>query len=93
MFERYLGHRPEIDEAVWKSERATGNRNRAIAYLLLSRGIIEDRVEETLDVYFAQCSVLVSVSDLATIGATIANSGVHPVTGEQIVSPESPATC
>jgi glutaminase len=87
MFERYLGRRPEIDEAVWKSERATGNHNRAIAYLLLSHGIVEDRVEETLDVYFAQCSVLVSALDLATIGATIANNGVHPTTGEQIVSP------
>jgi len=87
MFGQYLGRRPEIDEAVWKSERATGNHNRAIAYLLLSHGIIEDRVEETLDVYFAQCSVLVSARDLAMVGATIANSGVHPVTGEQIVSP------
>ena len=87
MFGRYLGRRPTIDQDVWKSEQATGNRNRAIAYLLLSQGIVEDRVEETLDVYFAQCSVLVSVVDLATIGATIANSGVHPATGEQIVSP------
>lgn len=87
MFERYLGRRPDIDEAVCNSERATGNHNRAIAYLLLSQGILQDRVEETLDVYFAQCSVLVSVLDLATIGATIANSGVHPTTGEQIVSP------
>ncbi|MFT6762536.1 MAG: glutaminase [Candidatus Aldehydirespiratoraceae bacterium] len=85
MFESYLGRRPKIDEAVWKSERATGNRNRAIAYLLLSQGIVEDRVEETLDVYFAQCSVLVSTQDLATIGATIANYGLHPITGEQVV--------
>ncbi|MDH3227460.1 MAG: glutaminase A, partial [Thermoleophilia bacterium] len=85
MFERYLGRRPEIDEAVWASERATGNRNRAIAYLMLSQGIISDRVEETLDVYFAQCSVLLSVDDLALIGATLANHGRHPLTGEQVV--------
>jgi len=88
MYERYLGRRPEIDRAVWESERATGNRNRAIAYLMLSRGIIRDRVEETLDLYFAQCSVLVTADDLATIGATIANQGVHPETGEQVVRPE-----
>jgi glutaminase len=85
MYERYLGHRPEIDRDVWASERRTGNRNRAIAYLMLSRGIVGDDVEETLDLYFAQCSVLVTVRDLATIGATIANHGVHPVTGEQVV--------
>ncbi|MFK8023479.1 MAG: glutaminase A [Ilumatobacter sp.] len=87
MFESYLGRRPEIDRAVWASERATGNRNRAIAYLMLSRGIIDDRVEETLDLYFAQCSVLVTARDLAMIGATIANYGVHPTTGEQVVAP------
>lgn len=88
MYERYLGRRPELDVAVWASERATGNRNRAIAYLMLSAGIIGPDVEQTLDVYFAQCSVLVNVQDLATIAATVANHGVHPVTGEQVVPRE-----
>ena len=88
LFERYLGRRPELDHDVWASERATGNRNRAIAYLMLSRGIIADRVEETLDLYFAQCSVLVACDDLALIGATLANHGVHPVTGKRVVAPD-----
>ena len=88
MYERYLGRRPTVDASVWASERTTGNRNRAIAYLMLSRGIIGDRVEETLDLYFGQCSVLVTANDLAMIGATIANHGVHPVTGEQVVPRE-----
>jgi glutaminase len=87
LYEQYLGRRPEVDRKVWASERETGNRNRSIAYLMLSRGIIEDRVEETLDLYFAQCSVLVTTDDLATIGATLANHGVHPRTGEQVVEP------
>ena len=78
LFERYLGRRPEVDSAVYASERATGHRNRAIAYLLLDRGIIDDRVDETLDLYFMQSSVLVTARDLAVIGATIANNGVHP---------------
>jgi glutaminase len=88
MYERYLGRRPHIDREVWSSEHKTGNRNRAIAYLMLSRGIVEDRVEETLDLYFGQCSVLVTSDDLALIGATLANHGLHPETGEQVVSPE-----
>ncbi len=88
MYERYLGRRPEIDHDVWASERRTGNRNRAIAYLMLSRGIVDDDVEQTLDLYFAQCSVLVTVADLAVIGATIANHGVHPLTGVQVVPRE-----
>jgi glutaminase len=88
MFERYLGRKPEVDVDVWASEQRTGNRNRAIAYLMLSKGIIGDRVEETLDLYFGQCSVLVTATDLAVIGATIANHGVHPVTGERVVPRE-----
>jgi hypothetical protein len=48
LYERYLGRTPTIDHDVWNSERQTGNRNRAIAYLMLSRGIIGERVEETL---------------------------------------------
>lgn len=87
LFERYLGRGPEIDAAVYTSEVATGHRNRAIAYLLLDRGIVDDRVDETLDLYFKQCSVLVTARDLAVIGATIANNGVHPVTGTQVVAP------
>jgi glutaminase len=55
---------------------------------MLSRGIIDDRVEETLDLYFAQCAVLVTCDDLALIGATLANHGVHPTTGEQVVAPD-----
>lgn len=88
LYERYLGRSPTLDHDVWNSERQTGNRNRAIAYLMLSRGIIGERVEETLDLYFAQCSVLVTPDDLALIGATIANHGLHPVTGERVVSAE-----
>ena len=88
LYERYLSRRPELDHDVWASERATGNRNRAIAYLMLSRGIIDDRVEQTLDLYFAQCSVLVTCDDLAVIGATLANHGVHPATGQQVVAPD-----
>lgn len=88
MYARYLGRLPEVDWAVWASERATGNHNRAIAYLMLSQGIISDRVEETLDLYFAQCSVQVSAVDLATIAATIANHGVHPETGVHVVPRE-----
>lgn len=88
MYERYLGRRVEIDQEVWKSERETGWRNRAIAYLMRSHGIVGERVDETVDLYFGQCSALVTVNDLAVIGATLANHGVNPETGKQVVGPE-----
>ena len=40
-----------------------------------------------LDVYFRQCSILVTARDLAVMAATLANRGVNPVTGEQVVTP------
>ena len=43
--------------------------------------IIEDNTEETLDLYFRQCSILVNCRDLAVMGATLANNGVNPITG------------
>jgi len=72
----------EMDEAVYQSERRTGHRNRAIAHLLLNFGLMPDDAEAALDVYFRQCSILVTCRDLATIGATLANMGRNPLTGE-----------
>jgi glutaminase len=67
---------------VYASEDATGNRNRAIAYLLLNCGIIDGRVSDTLYQYFSQCSLLVNCQDLAMMAATLANMGSNPVTGQ-----------
>ena len=70
-----------IDEAVYRSEKTTGHRNRAIAYLLHSSNIIEADPDGLLDLYFKQCSILVNCRDLALLAATLANNGVNPITG------------
>jgi glutaminase len=62
-----------MDQAVYESERRTGHRNRAIAHLLLNFGLMPADAEAALDVYFRQCSILVTCRDLAVIGATLAN--------------------
>ena len=80
-FENYLGRTVRIDPAVYQSEKSTGHRNRAIAYLLRNSNIIEADPDDVLDAYFKQCSILVSCQDLALIGATLANDGVNPITG------------
>ena len=82
--ESAAGRELRIDEAVYISESATGNRNRAIAYLMLSHGIIDGSVEHALHQYFSQCSLLVNCHDLALMAATLANIGRNPVTGEQV---------
>jgi glutaminase len=85
MLGRYIGRRPAIDVPVFISERNTGHRNRAIAHLLLHFGVIENRVDEILDLYFQQCSVMVTTRDLAVMAATLANQGVNPLTGERAI--------
>ncbi len=78
------GRRLRLDYSVLASETETGNRNRAIGYLLLNAGIIDEQVQQSLDQYFAQCSVLVNCRDLALMAATMANIGNNPVTGQSV---------
>jgi len=82
-FSDLAGRSLEIDHAVYVSERATGHRNRAIGYLELNFGMINEPVEEHLDLYFEQCSILVSARDLAVMAATLANNGINPLTGRR----------
>ncbi len=81
--ERFAGRRLSVDDAVFRSERATGHRNRAIAHLELNFGMIGEPVDEHLDLYFRQCSILVTARDLGMMAATLANGGLNPVTGER----------
>jgi glutaminase len=60
MFGRFAGQPVEIDRAVFASEKTTGHRNRAIAYLERNAGMIDERIDEHLDLYFEQCSALVN---------------------------------
>lgn len=83
---RFAGRELRIDDEVYASEASTGDRNRALAHLLRSYEVIDDDPREVVDAYFRQCSVLVTVSDLAVMAATLAFGGRHPVTGEQVVS-------
>ena len=76
----------KINKDVYESEKFTGDRNRAMAYLLKNDGIIEGDVEEILDLYFKQCSIEVDVVDLARIGLIFANYGIDIETGERIIS-------
>ncbi|AGY58143.1 glutaminase A [Gloeobacter kilaueensis] len=83
MFRRYVGHDVFVDMSVFVSERTTGHRNRAMAYLMLNFGMIDAHVEQVLDLYFQQCSVMVNCRDLALMAATLANNGVNPHTKER----------
>jgi glutaminase len=84
----FVGHALDVDESVYRSESETGYRNRAIAWMLKNFGIIEGEPMASLENYFRQCSVLVDCRDLAFMAATLANGGVHPVTGVRALPAE-----
>src|SRR6201999_1036262 len=84
---RFAGRELGMDEAVYASESATGDRNRAIGYLLRNSDVIKDNVGGVLDVYFRQCSIKVTARDIAVMAATLANRGTNPVTGEAVMTP------
>ena len=85
-FRRFTGRELEIDDKVFQSESLTGFRNRAIAYLEINAGMIDGDVEAHLELYFIQCSLLVTARDIAVIGASLANGGVNPLTGERAIA-------
>ncbi len=83
---RFAGRDLTVDERVFAAERATGDRNRAIAYFMRALDMGPADVEAALDLYFQQCSVLVDCHDLGVMAATLANRGVNPLTGERALS-------
>jgi glutaminase len=84
----FIGRKIDVDESVYRSESETGFRNRAIAWMLKNFGIIDGEPMDELENYFRQCSVLVNCRDLAFMAATLANGGVHPLTGQRALPAE-----
>lgn len=84
---QFAGRELDVDDAVHASEAETGNRNRAIAWLLRNYSVVQGDVDAVLDTYFRQCAILVTARDLAVMAATLANRGVNPLTGAQVITP------
>ena len=70
---------------VYRSASETNMRNRGIAFLLRARGRIYGDPMEALELYTRQSCLRVTATDLAVMGATLADGGVNPITGVQVV--------
>ncbi|HVP02470.1 MAG TPA: glutaminase A [Solirubrobacteraceae bacterium] len=82
---RFAGRELELDEEVLASALATNARNQSIARLLESYGRLACDAGEAVELYSRQCALRVSAHDLAVMGATLADGGVNPVTGERVI--------
>ncbi|MCH1626883.1 glutaminase [Fredinandcohnia quinoae] len=86
--EKFIGKRLYMDVEVYESEWKTAHRNRALAYYLAESNQLELEVEEALEIYIRQCSISISLQDLAKIGLVIAYDGFDPISKKQIFSKE-----
>ena len=90
LWSRLCGHSAEVlfSEETMISERDTADTNFAIAHLLrgqigLPRGV---DVHKMMEVYLSCCSIEMTARMLSVAAATLANGGVCPITGEQVLT-------
>jgi glutaminase len=88
-YSRAAGEKLKLIDEVYKSEAATNTGNKALSMLLAKYDRIYADPFESVDIYTKQCSVGVNVTQLARMGATLANNGKNPATGEQVIKPEN----
>ncbi len=88
-YSRVAGEKLTLIDAVYKSEAATNTGNKALSYLLAKYERIYADPFESVDVYTKECSVGVNAVQLARMGATLANNGINPVTGQQAIKREN----
>jgi glutaminase len=87
-YSKAAGEKLSLIDEVYKSEAATNTGNKALSYLLAKYDRIYADPFESVDIYTKQCSVGVNALQLARMGATLANNGKNPATGEQVINPE-----
>jgi glutaminase len=87
-YSRVAGEKLALIDEVYKSEAATNAGNKALSMLLAKYDRIYADPFESVDIYTKQCSVGVNATQLARMGAVLANDGKNPATGEQVIKSE-----
>ena len=87
-YSKAAGEPLQLIDEVYQSEAATNTGNKALSMLLAKYDRIYADPFQSVDIYTKQCSVGVNVLQLAKMGATLANNGVNPATGEQVIKRE-----
>ena len=90
------GSKPRFNAFMTQEETRTGDRNRALAYMMKNEGLFPDgheaedhQVRAALDLYFRTCSLEMHCLEMASAAATLANGGVCPTTLERVQSPRT----
>ncbi|WP_425292267.1 glutaminase [Corynebacterium mayonis] len=83
---RLAGRELSIDQNIVENELTSAHRNKGIAHLLREVGMISDSAHDAVNSYTQQCSIMVTIKDLAVMAATLANGGIQPVTKQRVLS-------
>lgn len=75
-----------VNEPVFKSEMETNQHNQALAMLMNSYNSFYGDTQEAVEIYTRQCSVDITVEQLAKMGAVLANKGQSPFNGKQLLN-------
>lgn len=84
-YSAFAGRQLSVNQEVYKSESDTNQRNQAIGQLMSAYELLKGDPKVATDLYTRQCSVNVNAKDLAVMAATLANGGVNPITGAQVI--------
>jgi glutaminase len=87
-YSKVAGEKLVLIDEVYKSEAATNAGNKALSMLLAKYERIYADPFESVDIYTKQCSVGVNATQLARMGAVLADNGKNPATGEQVIKVE-----
>ena len=75
------------NEETYRSEMQTGDKNRALAYMMRSSGVLKGDVNQHLELYFRACSLWVNCEEISFLGAILASGGISPATKKQLIDP------
>lgn len=82
------GHELHADGEIAMAEHEAGHRNLALAHLMRGFEVLGDEPDAAVRDYSMACATMVTTADLAMMAATLANGGLHPVTGEELIGPD-----
>jgi glutaminase len=83
---RFAGRNLAVNAEVYASASATNQGNRHLARLLQGYDRLYFDAAATTDLYTRQSCLNVTARDLAVMGATLADGGVNPLTGDRVVA-------
>ena len=74
------------DEEIFQSELEHGFRNFALINMIRSYNNIHNKIDDVINTYFKQCSIMMSPTELAKAMLFLANHGENPLTNECIIT-------